>query len=101
MFFIILLTFICFVLQINLSHYDYLTLKEYILLLLFIKATTTEEKIECIVMQKYFQSFFPQACRSIYPQTEYNYNSDNVSVAIERQFGEENDKTNQKVWWLP
>lgn len=81
-------------------------------------------KIEAIVLQKYFQSFFqggwspfyenlrtgyPEYHRSagveipyrwIYPQSEYNYNADNVSAAITRQFGNGNDKINQKTWWL-
>ncbi|MFV0418081.1 MAG: SusD/RagB family nutrient-binding outer membrane lipoprotein [Dysgonomonas sp.] len=81
-------------------------------------------KIEAIVLQKYFQSFFqggwspfyenlrtgyPQYRRTagieipyrwIYPQSEYNYNAENVSAAITRQFGNGNDKINQKTWWL-
>jgi len=84
---------------------------------------STEEKIERIVMQKYFQSFFQRGWtpfyehlrtgypefrrpngvdipyRWIYPQSEYNQNSENVSAAIQRQFGEGNDKINQMLWW--
>lgn len=90
----------------------------------FSTKSTTAQKIEAIVMQKYFQSFFqggwspffenlrtgyPEYRRPsgveipyrwIYPQSEYNYNADNVSAAIERQFGAGNDKINQKTWWL-
>lgn len=81
-------------------------------------------KIEAIVLQKYFQSYFqggwtpffenrrtgyPEYHRTkgveipyrwIYPQSEYSYNADNVSAAITRQFGNGNDKINQKTWWL-
>jgi hypothetical protein len=83
-----------------------------------------EEKIEAIILQKYFQSFFqgkwtplfdnmrtgyPEYRRPagveipfrwIYPQSEYNNNAENVSEAIKQQFGEGNDKINQKTWWL-
>jgi hypothetical protein len=38
--------------------------------------------------------------RWIYPQTEYNYNTENVTTAITRQFGEGNDKINVTTWWL-
>jgi len=86
--------------------------------------TTTEQKIEQIVNQKYLRTFFqsgwsafydqlrtgypefrrPQGVavpfRWIYPQTEYDNNRVNVSKAIENQFGAGNDKINQQVWWV-
>ena len=86
--------------------------------------TSVEEKIEAIILQKYFQSFlqgkwtpFFEALRTgypayrrpagveipfrwMYPQSEYNYNDKNVAEAIKNQFGEGNDKTNQKTWWV-
>lgn len=90
----------------------------------FAKATTMEQKLEMISMQKYLRSFFqsgwdayfntlrtgfpdyrrPQGVslpyRWIYPQAEYNNNRDNVAAAIKNQFGENNDKINQQTWWL-
>ena len=90
----------------------------------FSTKSTNDEKIEAIVLQKYLQSFFQGGWtpfyenlrtgypefhrikgveipyRWIYPQSEYNYNADNVSAAITRQFGNGNDKINQKTWWL-
>ncbi|MEN7550448.1 SusD/RagB family nutrient-binding outer membrane lipoprotein [Rapidithrix thailandica] len=88
------------------------------------QVATAEEKIELIILQRYFQTFqqsgwtaffehlrtgYPSFRRPdgvdipfrwIYPQSEYNYNTENVSIAIERQFGAGNDKINQEVWWL-
>ncbi len=90
----------------------------------FSKAITEEEKIEMIVMQKYLQSFFQLQWTSfydhhrtgypsfrrpsgveipyrwIYPQSEYNFNADNVSSAITKQFGAGNDEIHQKTWWI-
>ena len=90
----------------------------------FMQATTTEQKIERIVMQKYlvtfyqgnWDSFFEQLRtgypdfkrpagteipkRWMYPQGEYDNNSVNVANAITRQFGANNDKTNQATWWI-
>ena len=87
-------------------------------------ATTDEAKIEMIIMQKYLQAFYQLGWSSfhdhlrtgypsfrrpagvqvpfrwIYPQSEYNYNVENVSSAIERQFGAGNDKINETTWWL-
>ena len=87
-------------------------------------AATDEDKIEMIITQKYLQTFFQYGWtafyehlrtgypdfrrpanvaipyRWIYPQAEYNYNSDNVAKAIAEQFGEGNDNINQKTWWL-
>jgi hypothetical protein len=86
--------------------------------------TTTEEKIEAIILQKYFQSFlqgkwtpyfemlrtgYPEYRRPsgvelpfrwMYPQSEYDYNAQNVAEAIRRQFGEGNDKINRRTWWI-
>ncbi|MDR2773349.1 MAG: SusD/RagB family nutrient-binding outer membrane lipoprotein [Tannerella sp.] len=85
---------------------------------------TVEEKIEAIILQKYFQSFlqgkwtpyfdmlrtgYPEYRRPLgveipfrwmYPQSEYDYNAQNVAEAIKSQFGEGNDKINQKTWWI-
>lgn len=90
----------------------------------FMQATTAEQKIERIVMQKYlvtfyqgnWDSFFEQLRtgypdfkrpagteipkRWMYPQGEYDNNSVNVANAITRQFGANNDKTNQATWWI-
>ncbi|WP_339866080.1 SusD/RagB family nutrient-binding outer membrane lipoprotein [uncultured Algoriphagus sp.] len=90
----------------------------------FSKATTENEKVELIIMQKYLQSFFqlqwtsffdhhrtgfptfrrPEGVtvpyRWIYPQSEYNYNADNVSSAIEKQFGSGNDNIHEMTWWI-
>lgn len=90
----------------------------------FTAAASDEEKIELIIMQKYLQSFFQKGWTSffdhlrtgypsfrrpagvnipfrwIYPESEYNYNGQNVSEAISRQFGEGNDEIDQKPWWL-
>lgn len=86
--------------------------------------SSKDEKIEAIVLQKYFQSYFQggwtgifEAMRTgypdyrrpagveipsrwMYPQSEYNYNAENVAKAISKQFGDGNDKINQKTWWL-
>jgi hypothetical protein len=90
----------------------------------FTQKNGKEEKIEAIILQKYFQSFlqgkwspffdnlrtgYPEFRRPeevnipfrwMYPQSEYNYNATNVAEAIKRQFGEGNDKTDQQTWWL-
>lgn len=91
-------------------------------MLLVMLGTTLEERVERIIMQKYIRSFlqngwsafydhlrtgYPSFRRSagvsapyrwMYPQWEYNYNSENVSEAILSQFGEGNDNINQKTW---
>lgn len=83
-----------------------------------------EEKIAVIAIQKYLRSFFqsgwdsyfntlrtgypeyrrPQGVnlpyRWIYPQDEYNNNRENVSKAIESQFGTGKDLISSKTWWL-
>lgn len=90
----------------------------------FSKATTEAEKIELIVMQKYLQSFFQMQWTSffdhhrtgfpsfrrptgveipyrwIYPQSEYNFNADNVTSAITKQFGAGNDNIHEMTWWI-
>ncbi|MDR1343797.1 MAG: SusD/RagB family nutrient-binding outer membrane lipoprotein [Tannerellaceae bacterium] len=88
------------------------------------RKASVDDKIEAVIIQKYFQSFLqgkwtpffdalrtgypdyrrPQGVevpfRWMYPQSEYDYNAKNVADAIRSQFGEGNDKTNQKTWWL-
>ena len=90
----------------------------------FDNSLTTELKLELILTQKYFTSFLQTGWRAyfdhlrtgypafaqlpgatpptrwIYPNTEYNNNSANVSAAIERQFGAGNDKIREITWWL-
>jgi hypothetical protein len=90
----------------------------------FSGATSFDEKLELIMMQKYIPSFLQGGWRMyfdylrtgypvfridgdntpplrwIYPTSEYQYNSDNVTTAIISQFGEGNDKTRVKPWWL-
>lgn len=90
----------------------------------FSKATTTAEKIEKIIMQRYLRSYFQSGLtaffdhlrtgypsfrrpagvaipfRWMYPQAEYNTNTENVSAAIKTQFGEGNDRISSKPWWL-
>lgn len=90
----------------------------------FDNAGTNEEKIHRIITQKYLQSFLQGGwtpyfehlrtghpsfltlagttppTRWMYPNDEYQLNSQNVSEAIKRQFGEGNDNTMQVTWWL-
>ncbi|WP_346861571.1 SusD/RagB family nutrient-binding outer membrane lipoprotein [uncultured Draconibacterium sp.] len=90
----------------------------------FSGATSFDEKLELIMMQKYIPSFLQGGWRMyfdylrtgypifridgdntpplrwIYPTSEYQYNSDNVTTAITSQFGQGNDKTRVKPWWL-
>lgn len=90
----------------------------------FSLASTNEEKLERIMMQKYIPSFLQSGWRMyfdhlrtgypafridgdntpplrwMYPTSEYQYNSSNVSSAITNQFGEGNDKTRVTPWWL-
>lgn len=87
-------------------------------------AGTTEEKIEKIILQRYLRSYFQSGWtayfdhlrtgypsfrrpsgvsipyRWIYPQAEYNTNTENVSKAISSQFGEGNDKISSQPWWI-
>lgn len=82
-----------------------------------------ETKVEKIMMQKYLRSFhqggysayfdhlrtgYPSfrkaanvqtAYRWMYPQDEYNLNTENVSAALERQF-DGNDNIRNKPWWV-
>ncbi|NOY97169.1 MAG: SusD/RagB family nutrient-binding outer membrane lipoprotein, partial [Chlorobi bacterium] len=90
----------------------------------FSNATNNEEKIERIIMQKYLFSFLQSGWRAyfdqlrtgypgfrilpgvtpptrwMYPNSEYQENSDNVTEAIARQFGSGNDKIREITWWL-
>lgn len=88
-------------------------------------ATTTEEKIEKIIMQRYLRSFqqspywaffdhlrtgYPSFRRPagvdipyrwIYPQAEYNNNKANVEAAIKSQYSDlSNDKISAQPWWV-
>lgn len=89
----------------------------------FAQATTKEQMIERIVMQKYlvtfyqgnWDSFFEQLRtgypdfkrpvgtnipkRWMYPQGEYDNNEKSVAAAIDRQFGKGNDNIHQPTWW--
>jgi hypothetical protein len=90
----------------------------------FSLASDFNQQLEMIITQKYLRTFFqsgwsaffdhlrtgypefrrPQGVtipyRWIYPQSEYDNNRENVSKAIETQFGTGNDKINQQIWWL-
>ena len=88
------------------------------------RAQSAEQKIERIIMQKYLVTFYqgnwdsyyeqlrtgypdfkrPEGTeipkRWMYPQNEYDTNAENVTEAINRQFGVGNDKINVVTWWL-
>ena len=88
------------------------------------QAQSAEQKIERIIMQKYLVTFYqgnwdsyyeqlrtgypdfkrPEGTeipkRWMYPQNEYDTNAENVTEAINRQFGVGNDKINVVTWWL-
>ncbi len=90
----------------------------------FSLATTDDEQIQRIQMQKYFQGFlqggwtmyyenlrtdYPEFAtlsgtarplRWMYPTSEYQQNAANVEAAITAQFGSDNDGTHQRPWWL-
>lgn len=90
----------------------------------FSQAVTDEERIERIIMQKYFASFlqggwsmyydhlrtgYPTFAhlpgltpptRWMYPNSEYQLNADHVSAAITSQFGAGNDNIRALTWWL-
>ncbi|NKI26601.1 SusD/RagB family nutrient-binding outer membrane lipoprotein [Arenibacter sp. 6A1] len=90
----------------------------------FEEAFPTAKKLELILTQKYFTSFLQSGWRMyfdhlrtgypsfaqtpgitpptrwMYPQSEYNNNTANVSKAIEVQFGAGNDKIREISWWL-
>lgn len=90
----------------------------------FNNATTVEQKLELILTQKYFTSFLQSGWRMyfdhlrtgypnfvyngsstpptrwIYPTSEYQQNTQNVSVAINSQFGDGNDQIRELTWWL-
>ncbi|HZJ19582.1 MAG TPA: SusD/RagB family nutrient-binding outer membrane lipoprotein [Pricia sp.] len=93
-------------------------------LVAFDNATTNDDKLRRIIMQKYFTSFLQTGWRMyfdqlrtgypdfahnpgatpptrwIYPQDEYLQNTENVSQAISDQFGAGNDKIREIPWWL-
>ena len=90
----------------------------------FSNATTEEEKIERIIMQKYLTAFLQGGWRMyfdhlrtgypsflslpgvepptrwMYPTVEYQQNSDHVTQAITAQFGADNDNIDEVTWWL-
>jgi hypothetical protein len=90
----------------------------------FAAAISNEQKLELIITQKYFQTYFQNGWtaffshlrtgyptyrrpagvnipfRWIYPQAEYNNNTENVNKAISSQFGANNDQINQPIWWV-
>ena len=90
----------------------------------FNNALTMEQKLELILTQKYFTSFLQSGWRMyfdqlrtgypnfvyhgnstppnrwIYPTSEYQQNTQNVSEAIKSQFGEGNDLIRELTWWL-
>lgn len=85
---------------------------------------SAEEKISRIIFQKYCVSFYQRdwdayfdnlrtgypgfahaagtsvPYRWMYPDTEYKQNTANVTEAIARQFGENNDNILSKPWWI-
>jgi len=89
----------------------------------FANATTNNERLGLIMMQKYIPSFlqggwrmyfdhlrtaYPEfrvdgnntpPFRWMYPNSEYLQNSENVTIAITSQFGEGNDKIREELWW--
>ncbi len=93
-------------------------------LVLFNNTLTKEQKLELILTQKYFISFLQTGWRMyfdylrtgypnfvyntsskpptrwIYPTSEYQDNTQNVSDAIDSQFGNGNDKIREVTWWL-
>ncbi|WP_372650905.1 SusD/RagB family nutrient-binding outer membrane lipoprotein [Draconibacterium sp.] len=90
----------------------------------FANASSNEEQLKLIMLQKYIPSFlqggwrmyfdhlrtgYPEfridgtntpPLRWMYPTSEYQQNSENVSAAITTQFGEGNDKIRETSWWL-
>jgi hypothetical protein len=90
----------------------------------FSNVITMNEKLELILTQKYFTSFLQSGWRMyfdhlrtgypnfvyngnstpptrwIYPTSEYQQNTQNVSEAIKSQFGEGNDLIRELTWWL-
>lgn len=88
------------------------------------QATTTEAKIERIVMQKFLAAFYqgrwdpffdhlrtgypdfkrPAGVnvpkRWMYPQSEYDNNMANVVEAVKRQYGQDNDNIHATPWWI-
>ncbi len=90
----------------------------------FDNAVNSDQRIELIITQKYLQTYFQNGWtaffsnlrtgyptfrrpvgvnipfRWIYPQAEYNNNTENVNKAISSQFGANNDQINQPTWWV-
>ncbi|WP_320111436.1 SusD/RagB family nutrient-binding outer membrane lipoprotein [Draconibacterium orientale] len=90
----------------------------------FANASSNEEQLQLIMLQKYIPSFlqggwrmyfdhlrtgYPEfridgtnstPLRWMYPTSEYQQNSEHVSAAITAQFGEGNDKIRETSWWL-
>lgn len=90
----------------------------------FDNATTDEDRIRLIILQKYLQSFlqnkwtpyfehlrtgYPEfihqpgltpPTRWMYPNEAYQHNNENVEAAIKSQFGSGNDGTREIPWWL-
>ncbi len=90
----------------------------------FDNAISNEQKTELIITQRYLQTYFQNGWtaffnnlrtgyptfrrpagvnipfRWIYPQAEYNNNTENVKAAISSQFGANNDQINQPTWWV-
>lgn len=93
-------------------------------LVAFEEGMSMDNKLELILTQKYFTTFlqsgwsmyfdhlrtgYPNFAHSpgvtpptrwMYPQSEYNNNTQHVSQAIEAQFGAGNDKIREISWWL-
>ncbi len=87
-------------------------------------AAPLEQQLEKIITQRYIRSYFQSGWtgffdhlrtgypsfrrpsgvsipfRWIYPLAEYNTNTENVSAAIKRQFGDGNDRISAEPWWV-
>ena len=84
-----------------------------------------EDKLKLILTQKYIPNYFQPStwmafyehvrtgypefamsegmtlpARFMYPTSEYNNNLENVTTAVERQFGKDNDKITSRPWWV-
>ncbi len=90
----------------------------------FDNAVSKKDKLEFIITQKYFTSFLQTGWRMyfdylrtgvpnlpyessatpptrwMYPNSEYTDNTDNVSQAVQKQFGAGNDNIRELTWWL-
>ncbi|NQX81082.1 MAG: SusD/RagB family nutrient-binding outer membrane lipoprotein [Flavobacteriaceae bacterium] len=47
-----------------------------------------------------YESSTTPPTRWMYPNSEYTNNADNVSEAVESQFGTGSDDTRELTWWL-